>query len=137
MAKVIYRDEVITETVIAEGLLTGITVGTWQPDYPLREVDFFHIKSGKPVTYNWASSILLTSIGFGFNILAKYLSQSDSNNASIAKGEWIVFGYGIGISIILYGIGRLLPNERRKVMKNIKDHFETAPKSRKAFKRAK
>ena len=71
MTEQIYKDKVITKTVIAENLLTDTSVGTWQEDYPLREVDFVHIKNGKPVIYIWANSVLLTTFGFGLNLLAK------------------------------------------------------------------
>jgi hypothetical protein len=137
MTEQIYKDKVITQTVIAEDLLTGTSVGTWQEDYPLREVDFVHIKNGKPITYIWANSILLTSFGFGLNLLAKSFPQTDSNITPVTKGEWIAFGCGIAISVILYIIGCMLPNERKKVMNDIEDHFKNAPKSRQAMKGAK
>ena len=137
MTEQIYKDKVITQTVIAENLLTDTSVGTWQEDYPLREVDFVHIKNGKPVTYIWANSVLLTTFGFGLNLLAKWFPQTDSNIPQITNGEWIAFGCGIGISGILCIVGLMLPNERKKVMNDIKSHFKSAPKSRQAVKRVK
>lgn len=134
MTEQIYKNKVITQTVIAENLLTDTSVGTWQEDYPLREVDFVHIKNGKPVTYIWANSVLLTTFGFGLNLLSKWFPQTDSNIPQITNGEWIAFGCGIGISGILYIVGLMLPNERKKVMNDIKSHFKNAPKSRQAVK---
>jgi len=137
MTEQIYKDKVITQTIIAENLLTGTSVGTWQEDYPLREVDFVHIKNGKPITYIWANSVLLTTFGFGLNLLAKWFPRTNDNIAQITNGEWIAFGGGIAASIILYIIGRLLPNERKTVMNDIDSHFKNAPKSRQAVKGAK
>lgn len=125
-----YKGKVITKTVMVSNMLTGTSVGTWQEDYPLREVDFVHIKNGKPITYIWANSILLATFGFGLNLLAKWYSQTDK----ITKGEWIAFDFGVGISVILYIIGVCLPNERKKVMNDIENHFKNAPKSRQAVK---
>ena len=134
MTEQIYKGKVITQTVIAKDLLTDTSVGTWQEDYPLREVDFVHIKIGKPTTYIWANSILLTTFGFGLNLLAKWYSQTDSNMPKITNGEWIAFGCGVFISASLYFIGLKLPNERKKVMNDIENHFKNAPKSRQAVK---
>jgi len=108
-------------------VLTDTSVGTWQEDYPLREVDFVHIKHGKPITYIWANSIFLTTFGFGLNLLSKWYSQ-------ITNGEWIAFGCGLSLSVILYLIGLMLPNERKRVMHDIEKHFKNAPKSRQAVK---
>jgi len=134
MTEQIYKDKVITQTVLADDLLTGTSVGTWQEDYPLREVDFVHIKHGKPITYIWATSILLTTFGFGLNLLAKWYSQTNNEISQITNGEWIAFGCGVFFSVILYVIGLMLPNERKKVMNNIESHFKDAPKSRQAVK---
>ena len=119
MTEQIYKDKVIIQTVIADNVLTGTSIGTWQEDYPLREVDFVHIKNGKPITYFWANSILLTTFGFGLNLLAKWFSQADKGISQITNGEWIAFGCGVAFSVILYIIGLRLPNERKKVMKDI------------------
>jgi hypothetical protein len=120
----------ITETQLFPDLLTGTDIGTWQADYQLREVEFVHIKHGKPITYNWANSIALTSFGFGLNLLSK----GYTNITSINKGEWSALGLGVSISIILYLIGLILPDNRKKVMSNINKHFENAPTRRQAFR---
>ncbi|WP_261881430.1 hypothetical protein [Vibrio coralliirubri] len=39
-------------------------------------------------------------------------------------------GAGVAISIVLYLVGLALPNDRKRVMKEIKEHFNTAPKQR-------
>lgn len=130
MTEKIVHGKVITETQIVPDLLTGTDIGTWQAEYLLREVEFERIKYGKPVTFNWANSIALTTIGFGLNLLAK----GYTNVAIISKGEWVAMSVGIVLSIVLYVIGRCLPNNRKKVMKKIEKHFEDAPTKRQAFK---
>lgn len=120
----------ITETQIIPDLLTGTDIGTWQAEYLLREVEFERIKYGKPITFNWANSIALTSFGFGLNLLGK----GYSNFTNISKGEWIALIVGIALSVTLYVIGLYLPNNRKKVMNKIEKHFEDAPTKRQAFK---
>jgi len=130
MAEMNIQDREITETQIIPDLLTGTDIGTWQAEYLLREVEFERIKYGKPITFNWANSIALTSFGFGLNLLGK--GYSDITN--ISKGEWIALVAGIAVSILLYVIGLCLPNNRKKVMDKIEKHFEDAPTKRQAFK---
>jgi hypothetical protein len=130
MTDKIIRGKKITETQIVPDLLTGTDIGTWQAEYLLREVEFERIKYGKPITFTWANSIALTTVGFGLNLVAK----GYSNVASLSKGEWVALGAGIVFSIALYIIGLLLPNNRKKVIKKIEKHFEDAPTKRQAFK---
>jgi hypothetical protein len=124
------ENQQITETIPVHGLLSGANIGTWQADYPLTALDFEYIKNGKPVTFNWANSFLLTSIGFGLNLLGKGVSQWTNVKQEIYIGEWIALGCGIALSFILYFIGLVLPNNRKRVMKEIQNHFKSSPKQR-------
>ncbi|KZZ50428.1 hypothetical protein A3759_17015 [Thalassolituus sp. HI0120] len=126
MTERIIENQEITETQVVPDLLTGSDIGTWQAEYLLREVEFERIKHGKPITYNWANSIALTSFGFGLSLLAKGYSDA----SLITKGEWVALAFGVGISVTLYLVGIFLPDNRKKVMKKIESHFETAPTQR-------
>jgi hypothetical protein len=93
MTERIIENQEITETQVIPDLLTGSDIGTWQAEYLLREVEFERIKHGKPITYNWANSIALTSFGFGLSLLAKgYVNVS-----LITKGEWVALVFCVGI----------------------------------------
>ena len=120
----------ITQTKVVPGLLSGASIGTWQADYPLTGRDYEHLKNGKPVTFNWANSILLTSIGFGLNILGKFISQKTDPSIVIYQGEWVALAIGVITSIVLYVIGLLLPNDRKQIMKKLRTHFDNSPKKR-------
>lgn len=122
------ENQQITETIPVQGLVSGVSVGTWQEDYRLTALDFEHIKNGKPMTFNWAHSILLATVGFGFNILGKGASTLAGVQQSIYIGEWITLGVGVFISLVLFLVGRALPNDRKRVMTEITKHFNTAPK---------
>ncbi|MBY5948274.1 hypothetical protein [Photobacterium rosenbergii] len=126
------ENQTITETVEAEGLIMAPTVGTWQPDYGLSEADFVRLRTGKPVTYNWANSILLTTFGFGLSLFAKAYPSIMNNDikSPVTEGEWITLGVGLGITGLLYLIGTTMPDERKKVLKDIEAHFQSAPKSK-------
>ena len=124
------ENQEITETQVIPDLLTGADIGTWQAEYLLREVEFERIRQGKPITYNWANSIALTTFGFGLNLLAKGYSDL----SQISRGEWIALCIGTVIFIGLYLIGLCLPDDRKKVMRKIEKHFETAPTHRQIIK---
>jgi hypothetical protein len=126
MTERIIKDQEITETQVVPDLLTGSDIGTWQAEYLLREVEFERIKHGKPVTYNWANSLALTTFGFGLSLLAKGYSDA----LLITKGEWIALAVGVAASGVLYVIGIYIPDNRKRVMKKIESHFETAPTQR-------
>lgn len=123
-------DQEITKTIPVLGLISGASVGTWQADYPLTAVDFEHIKNGKPITFNWANSILLTTIGFGMSIAAKFASQLAGVHQQIYIGEWVTLVAGTLVSVVLYLIGLAIPNDRKTVMRKIQDHFKTSPRKR-------
>ena len=128
------ENQQITETILVQGLLTGAAIGTWQADYPLTGRDYEHLKNGKPITFNWANSILLTSVGIALTILGKYISQKTDQSVVIYKGEWIALGVGILISVALYLVGLLIPNDRKRLMKKLKEHFDNSPKKRQLLK---
>lgn len=131
----VYKDKVFTEPFKAtDDLLSGTTIGTWQEDYPLRQVEFEWIKNSKPMTFIWANSILLTTLGFGLNLLAKGYSYLTSNTLPISKGEWIAFFCGLAASAVFYIIGVILPNKRKKIMNKIEQHFKNAPTRRQAYR---
>lgn len=128
------ENQQITETIPVHGLLSDANIGTWQADYPLTALDFEYIKNGKPITFNWANSILLATFGFGLNIIGKGVSQLAGVQQQIYVGEWIALGIGCAVSIVLYIVGLALPNDRKRVMCDIQKHFKISPKQRQVVK---
>lgn len=127
----------ITSTIRVEGVLAdSATMGTWQADYQLTALEFEYIENGKPVTFNFANSILLTTFGYGFSLAPKMLSKlsKDTSGVTISDGEWITLAIGAGLVVLLYAIGLLMPNNRKKVMKKIRNHFEVSPKKRHMYR---
>ncbi len=116
----IIENQKISETIPVHGLLSGATIGTWQADYPLTALDFEHVKNGKPITFNWANSILLATIGFAFNVFGKYISQVAGISQDIHIGEWVILGVGLIISLldVVWNslCPKLLPNDRKRVI---------------------
>ena len=129
MSETISNQE-INQTMVVPGLLSGASVGTWQEDYPLTGRDYEHLRNGKLITYNWANSTMLTTFGLGLSILGKFLSKQADKTITIYDGEWIALVIGFAIAVFLYLIGLWLPNDRKSIMKKLKNHFDNSPKQR-------
>jgi hypothetical protein len=130
MPKTIYNNEIITSTLATPDLLSGTIIGTFQEDYRLCEADYLRLKTSKPVTLGWANGILLATLGYGLSLIPKLFDKLTGKPVEIAIGEWLTLLIGICLSILLYLIGLALPNDRKAVMKEIENHFKSAPKSR-------
>ena len=129
MAKKVIQGEEAKRPYVVPDLLSGISIGTLQEDFPLREVDFDRIKDGKPKTHQAAISILLTSFGYSLSLIPKGYPDV----SVIKMGEWMPLGFGLALSLLVYVIGMALPNKRKVLMKDIEEHFKKAPTSRQAF----
>ena len=135
MSKVVYKNETITHSVEPDNLLTGMTVGTLQEDFPLNEGDFLRLKMNQVATTTWAVNFLFATIGYGISIVPKWLSELAGQPNQVSQAEWMTLLFGVVIALIIYGIGFLLPNERKSTMKKIEQHFNNAPKSRQVIRR--
>lgn len=130
MPNKIIKGKTFTEPIHSDEQLTSqATVGSFQADFLLCEADYLRIKS-KPALQNWSHNIFLTAVGIGLLIIGKYLSKKYGYSAEILIGEWIACGVGLILSLILYGLGLILPNEKKRVMKQIAEHFSKAPRTK-------
>lgn len=126
-------DRNVTEPFTVPTSLSGINIGTWQEDFPLTGRDYEHLKNGRSKINSTADSILLTSLGIGLNLAGKAITQISNSEIVIYKAEFGAFICGILISVILYIIGFCLPNDRTRLMKKLKNHFDNSPKKRTAI----
>jgi len=129
MLKTIYNNEIISSTLATPTLLSGTIIGTFQEDYRLCEADYLRLKTSKPVTLGLATTIFLSSLGYGISLIPKFLDKLTGKSVEFAIGEWLPLSIGMILSLLLYIIGLALPNDRKAVMKEIENHFKQAPKS--------
>jgi len=118
------KNQELTTTTKVKGLLSYQSIGTLQQNYPLTELDFELIQNGKSQTNNWAHGISLATVGYSLGLFQNFFDA----NETISTSEWGALGVGIIFSFLLYIIGYFLPNKRKKVINNIKQHFIDAPK---------
>lgn len=130
MAEGIYENQVITQTVMTENLFTGFSIGTFQEDFQLCEADFLRLKNdGTPLT-TWSQNILFAAIGYGISILPKWISQIAGKPESVSQSEWAALFAGLAVSLALFLIGKLIPNEKKDLSSRMAQHFKSAPKTR-------
>jgi len=109
-----------------------------QEPFYLTEADFIRLKNGRPKIFDWANALLLASLGFALSLLAKFivgLVSTESPQWHI--WEFVALSIGFLLAVILYVLGRLLPNEGKRVMGDIEKHFRTAPRSKQPLREKK
>lgn len=130
MPEGIYENLVITQTVMAENLLTGVSIGTFQEDFRLCEADFLRLKSDGTPLSTWSVNILFAAIGYGISILPKWFSEIAGKPEKVSQAEWAALAAGLAFSLLLFIIGKIMPNERKELLTRMAQHFKLAPKTR-------
>lgn len=139
MVKLRTKDEVEEERrkLKSDDLYSGSTLfATVQADYSLSASEYMMLKSTWVSMHVWAINILFVTLGFALSILPKFISSvmNDTANPSVisavTSAEWITLAGGCVLVLLLWIIGCLLPNDRKEIMKSIKDHFRLSPKIR-------
>jgi hypothetical protein len=130
MTKNVYENEVITQTVETDNLLTGMSIGTLQADFLLCEADFLRLKVEGSAFVTWSLNVLFATIGYAMSILPKWISELAGKPEKVSQSEWTTFAIGLMISFILFVLSKAMPNEKKKLLNRISQHFKSAPKSR-------
>jgi hypothetical protein len=92
--------------------------------YFLERYHFDKIISLQGYLYSIATTLLGATLGLFINLIAKLIgSKMDS---SIKFDNWEIYAFLISLVLmgIFYGIDCLVPNERKRIIKEIRAHFE-------------
>lgn len=130
MAEGTYENQVITQTLPTGNLLTGVSIGTFQEDFQLCEADFLRLKNDGTPLSSWSTNILFAAIGYGISILPKWFSEMAGKPEKVSQAEWIALAASLAVSLLLFLIGKLMPNEKKDLLSRMSQHFKSAPKSR-------
>lgn len=100
-------------------------VYTFQQPYLLDEKDYIIFAKTRSPLAIYSHSILAGATFLGFGVLAKYFYSIYSKQPSkIEEWELISLLIAFIISGLLLGIGALLPNDKKKLLKKIKKYFK-------------
>lgn len=124
------ENQVITQTVVTENILTGGSIGTFQEDFQLCEADFLRLRNEGSLFSAWSLNILFATIGFGMSILPKWISEISGKLEKVSQGEWVTFFAGMVVSALLFCINKFVPNEKKELLNRMAVHFKSAPRTR-------
>lgn len=124
-----YEGRQLSQPIVVADLLNGRSVTTMQPPYLLTEADFLRLKGGPPVTAALATIVFSAVVGYVVSLGPKIAPLFDGGKSGLTSGELNTMGVGTLASAALYAIGFWLPNEKKKTMKKISKHFDSAPPS--------
>jgi hypothetical protein len=130
MTEGIFENQVITQTVMTENILTGVSIGTFQEDFQLCEADFLRLKNEGSTLSTWSLNVLFAAIGFGMSILPKWISEISGKPEKVSQSEWAVLAAGVAISALLFLVNKFVPNEKKELLSRMALHFKSAPKTR-------
>lgn len=124
-----YEGRQLSQPIVVTDLLNGRSVTTMQPPYLLTEADFLRLKGGPPVTAALATIVFSSVVGYAVSLGPKIAPLFDGANSQLTSGELSTMAVGTIASAVLYGIGFWWPNDKKKTMKKISKHFDSAPPS--------
>jgi hypothetical protein len=124
-----YEGGQLSQPIAVTDLLNGQSVTTMQPPYLLTEADFLRLKGSPPVTAALATIVFSGVVGYTFSLGPKIAPLFEGDKSQLTSGEIVTMVTGTVFSVLLYAIGLWWPNDKKKTMKKITSHFDSAPPS--------
>ncbi|NOT81422.1 MAG: hypothetical protein HOP01_01665 [Gallionella sp.] len=124
-----YKDRKLTQAIVVTDLLNGQSVTTMQSPYLLTEADFLRLQGIPPITAALATILFSAVVGYAVSLGPKITPLFNGGKSQLTPGEIVTMLAGIALSILFYVIGFCFPNEKKKTMKKISNHFDNEPPS--------
>lgn len=124
-----YEGRQLNQPIVVTDLLNGRSVTTMQTPYLLTEADFLRLKGGPPVTAALATIVFSGVVGYAVSLGPKIAPLFDGAKSQLTSSELSTMVVGTIASAALYAIGFWWPNDKKKTMKKITRHFDSAPPS--------
>jgi hypothetical protein len=119
----------ISNSISVTNLLNGRSVATIQQPYLLTEADYERLKGSQPITSAMATIVFSGVVGYAVGLGPKITPMFESKASELTSGEIkTIVGFTL-IAVVLYVIGFAVPNGKKKTMKKIARHFDSAPAS--------
>lgn len=124
--------QTFTETYpIAEDVKTKPSLHISQEVFPLCEADFLRLKHSASKATGWGVAVSMTGFVMLLVPIAKFMqAKFAQTQPAIEPWEWIVPFVAFLIASILFLAAKFLPDEGKRVMKDIESHFSGAPRTR-------
>lgn len=124
--------QTLTQTYVVDAEIVGEPMlGSLQADFPLCESDFDWLIEHRSTLREWSIGMLLLSIGYAVSVAAKYLAiQFDRGQSHVESWELWALAIGLLITFVLFVASLILPGKRERIVRRIREHFETHPRQR-------
>lgn len=119
-----YRGRQLSQPIVVADVLNGESIATLQSVFALTEADFLRLQGGPPITATLAAVIFSGVVGYAISLGPKLETMLSGGQAQLTSGETKTIAIGVVVSAVLYVIGYLLPNDRKKVLSRIASHFQ-------------
>jgi len=120
-----YTGRTFNKTVYINGeIATAPQITIAREPYLLERFDFEKIKNSAGYLNGIAHTLLGASIGLFINMIAKLIGSKIDK--SIKFDNWEIYAFLITLILmgIFFSIDYFVPNERKKIIKKIFNHFE-------------
>lgn len=103
--------------------------------YSLTRADFQILMQSQRKIDFWLCNISLLTLGWGANIICKYLSSKFSGSEiQYQNYEFWLLGFGFFTSLILFITSKCVTNPQKEMFLQIADHFKNSPVKRVSVK---
>ena len=110
-------------------LLNGQSVATIQVPYILTEADFLRLKGGPPITAATAAMLFSGVVGYAISLGPKITPVFEGGSLLLEPGELRTILGCIALSVVIYGLGLFCPDDKKRTMRKIDEHFKNAQPS--------
>lgn len=127
----IFKDKTFKKTFLEEP--SKILLIAREP-YPLEETHYIILTKVRSSLSFWAHGILIIAGGLFLSVASKFIDSLISKQVTDIKNwELIALGLVLLIGLFLKGLSICRPDEKKKLLKKIGEHFKIAKKIKGVF----
>ncbi|MCR1026644.1 hypothetical protein NQT66_17630 [Cellulophaga baltica] len=122
-----YSGQTFNQPVMINGaVMTNPQITIPRPPYLLERYDFDKLIKGESFFLTLANILLGAVIGLFINMLARLIGSKIDPTITFENWEIYAFLIALVLMTICYIIHHFVPNERRRIIKIVKEHFENS-----------
>lgn len=123
-------NERISETVQVSEPLSGLVLSSMKDDYPLDEAEFIRLTTKGNTVISWAANLLFVTLGYALSLGPTLLSGPTEGISQPSSAELEVLFWAFAMTAAVFVIGLIVPNEKKRLIKRMRKHFENSPKTK-------
>ena len=122
-----YSGQTFNQPIMVNGsVLSNPQITIPRQPYLLERYDFDKLIKGESFFLNLANILFGAVIGLFINMLAKLIGSKIDLTITFENWEIYAFLISLVLMVICHIIHSLVPNERRRIIKIVKTHFENS-----------